>query len=321
MLAEQRAVRRVIHDEVFFEFVEHLNRLFGGRNEESGESQLELAANHRFRFDAHDRRCQLEKCLGADRGCVGYVPSATERATVERETHECFTEVDDVGVRVECVRVAEQLGFLAVQQRIEEAFANDRRCGMGPEEVRRSARGRLQTAGLVFGFEGAPQIGASLAFASGGDEWQRLGERSGDRAVAVEVLHRNEHCVGAAHGANDAVLQRGKLLGPAVIPGLRRLVHGRRAGDDLGQVVAVHHVGGDRLRTVDLGAASADDDSVDAARRKRPNNRMGHRARAENDVPCHALTSEETTGLRAGKKRQASSDPRIATMPTVVHAA
>ena len=54
---------------------------------------------------------------------------------------------------------------------------------------------------------------------------------------------------------------------------------------------------------------------------ERPNNRMGHRASAENDVLCHALTSEETTGLRAGKKRQASSDPRIATMPTVVHAA
>ena len=118
VVTEHCYVRRVIDDEVFFEFVEHLNRFFGGRNEESGEAELKLAASHRFRFDAHDRRRQLEKCLGADRRRIGHVPSLSELPLVECQAHECLAEVDHVGVGVQCIGVAEQLGLLAVQQGI-----------------------------------------------------------------------------------------------------------------------------------------------------------------------------------------------------------
>ena len=188
------------------------------------------------------------------------------------------------------VRVAHNLGDPAAHGGAEHGSAE---CGVGdagPEEVRRTADGYLDPAGLVRGEQlgGHRRPGGGLGRGRvGGQGLDQVAAAGG--AVGVEVVQDDEAGACGFGGGEDPSLHRREFPGPVVVVrGVEAEVNRVGAGADTGREHRIGGVPGDYARAVDGAAAGTVHRRHVGAQADEP---LGHQAAdlpgAEDDVTAH----------------------------------
>jgi hypothetical protein len=181
------------------------------------------------------------------------VPHAPGGARRRPQGDERGRDIGGVGVAVLQVRVTHNLGGPAAHGGAEHGSAERGLGDAGPEEVRGTADGYLDPAGLVRGQQlgGHRRPGGRLGRCRvGGQGFDQVAAAGG--AVGVEIVQDDEARARGFGGGEDSVLQRREIPGPVVVArGVEAEINRVRAGADPRRERRIGGVAGDYLRAVD----------------------------------------------------------------------